>query len=268
MFLTAAFLIAAPIPLRPVSPEPEHWGWSLRVERECPKGYLIPGEDLGVVKLTLTNRAEQKRTFMSLMDAFDRGRLEVNAKQNGKHVPHWYVSPAAGHPAADPINLQPGKTATCSYPLWKSAYHRITRATDVEVTVTLRTDQGLVKSAPLTIEVVNLEPRAVKLSKSVPLAEREQQTDGTASVVVVQIVEIENDRWLLYRRFLGPTYGGGIEFTHRLAEAKGVTDFVVSGQYGDDKPLTVKYKHSPTGTTTITFNAIDGTIEKKVVMEK
>ena len=65
---------------------------------------------------------------------------------------------------------------------------------------------------------------------------------------------------LIYRRRYDPKSGGGIYRTMRLAELPGKVEMKVEGAFGDGKPLTITYKdaNSPTGTTKLVINSIDG----------
>ena len=123
-------------------------------------------------------------------------------------------------------------------------YTRLETAGKIEAKARLETDNGPVVSAPFHIRVLDIAPRDIKLSKTVPLTESATRTDGTAPHVTIQLVDVGGDRWLVYRRFYGPKHGGGIAFTERLAPAKGLTDFAISGSFGDDKPLTVTFTHA------------------------
>lgn len=79
------------------------------------------------------------------------------------------------------------------------------------------------------------------------------------------LVEVKDERWLIYRRWLGPKYGGAIEETRRLVRVQQATDFVVAGSYGDDKPLYLSYSHRPGGITVLEVNSASGAVTKSQV---
>jgi hypothetical protein len=245
-------------------------GWKLRVEPEDAKLWLLPGEDLGRfrVKLTLVNLSAEVRPYVPLRESRKGGVLELDAVQNGRIAPRQSPFPPfppsrIGRPA-----LGPGEVTEMTIGLWHFGYKRLDDAGKIEVKARLETDDGPVVSKPFSITVLDIAPRDIKLSKFVPLTERATRTDGTEPRVVIELVELREDRWLIYRRFHGPKYGGGIAFTERLAPAKGVTDFVVSGSFGDDEPLAVAFHDAEGKRTELVVDSYFGRVLKKQVKSK
>lgn len=69
--------------------------------------------------------------------------------------------------------------------------------------------------------------------------------------------------FLVYRKFVSPKNGGGVNGTFRVCELPAKVEMTVEGEYGDRKtPITIKYKdkNTPTGTTTLVISSVDGRI--------
>jgi hypothetical protein len=48
--------------------------------------------------------------------------------------------------------------------------------------------------------------------------------------------------------------------TYRITELPGKVEMTVQGVYENDKPLIIRYRSSPTETTTLTIHSVDGVI--------
>ena len=127
--------------------------------------------------------------------------------------------------------------------------------------VEFRTAQGKVFSPPWKFTVLDELPEAVLASHSVPfVGPLAKLPDGEQSEHFVQQVEVASSVFLVVRRFAGPKYGGVVMSAYRITELPGKVEMTVEGVYEADKPLIIRYRASPTVTTTLTIHSVDGTI--------
>ena len=127
---------------------------------------------------------------------------------------------------------------------------------------TVKIDGKTIPAPPIKFEVIEPPADAILVSHMAPL----EGTEATKPVLnqckpLIQQVQVGKRTLLIYRQCYDPKSGGGIYLTARLAELSGKCEMTVTGAYGDGRPLTITYKDakSPTGTTKLVINSIDGT---------
>jgi hypothetical protein len=108
--------------------------------------------------------------------------------------------------------------------------------------------------------VVDISPKSLLVSQPVPLVGfRSKQDPAEQDRAVVQQVVLKDKVLLVYCRYVGPKYGGGLGFTARLAELPGKCEMTVEGAYGEGRPLTITYKTSPDAKPTkLVVNSVSG----------
>ncbi len=137
-------------------------------------------------------------------------------------------------------------------------------------------DGKKILAPPLEIEVVEILRDAILASYQVPLEGRAAASPADEQDrLFVQQVKVEKHTLLIYRRYNGAKWGGGIDSTTRIAELPGkVVDLKVEGAYGDWNLLTITYREATyiKWPTTHVINSVGGrpwtAVEEKHRQEK
>lgn len=271
-FATHALVTVAATALLPLLPSPlDKDGWGLRVRGLTVAAPYLAGERIDIIKfqMLLLNRSVETRLHTPLEASQESGDLDISLfKHDGKGIQSLRF-PGVRVPFTQQVKLPAGQFVTAEFSFAAFGYDRLPTPGRHWLKASLIIDGKKISAPPVELEVIEPPADAILATHPVPLAGiQASRPVDERSRAAVQQVRIGERTLLVYHRFYGPKYGGGADLTARLAELPGKVEMSVAGSYGGGKPLTLKYKHSPTGTTTLTVNSIDGTVEKKEVLEK
>jgi hypothetical protein len=241
-------------------------GWGLRVRRLDAPGWYLAGEPLGPVRIEvrLTNRASRVRPYPHLEGARSSGDLSVTVtRPDGTPLPSL-AGPFVRRPGATRPELPAGGSASAVFRLRDFGYDQLREPGEYRLTASLKTPDAVVPAPPLILTVADVPPAAVLVSHLVPPASAEAKRPEAERVrAFVQQVRVGGRVLLIYRRFVGPKFGGGVDYTFRLAELDGEVEMKVGGAYGEGKPLVVAHRDPAAGWVILTVNSTDGTVERR-----
>jgi hypothetical protein len=237
--------------------------WGLRV-RMNPAGPYLVGEcpNYPAIEVLLINKSSAVRSYPDLRLARRAGELSIRiVRTDGRGVSARF-EPIPRRVGDTLPELQPrGRdSAKFGYGLNEFGYDLINKPGVYIVQASFRALEGEVKSPPWKIEVLGIPPEDVLASHRVPLVGfLAKQNPAVQDRVMVQQVRVRGKVFLIHTVHAGPKYGGGVEFTTRLAELPGKCEMTVEGTYGELGPLTIIYKTSPTAEPTkLVVNSVGG----------
>jgi hypothetical protein len=263
---TPASILAVLLPvLTPFLPSPhDKAGWGLRVHRLTEPGPYLVGESLGrnyYFDIMLLNFSKETREYTPLIAAIRPRELDLEIIQPDKTPLDRYRGRGRRpEPFAGQAKLAPGEFASVELQYPHFGYWYVVQPGRHQMVAALKIGGKRVMSPPVGFEVVEIPADAVLVNRDVPL-------EGVAATrpfaekdrAVVQQVRLGTRTILIYRRFVGPKYGGGVAYTFRLAELPGKCEMTVEGAYGNWGPLTITYKTAPDAKPTrLVINSIDG----------
>ena len=236
-------------------------GWAIRVRAKRLGGPYFCGESPThpMLEIILINKSPQTREYQSFEHALKTGDLGVNLKRvNGEYV-RCYHEPSSPRP--DPVRPQllSGGRASRFLTLADFAYRRFWKPGEYDGQVEFLTSQGKVLSPPWRFTVVDVPADAVLDSHRVIGYDTERQEPDRARLFIQQVM-VRGRVYLLHREFTSPKSGSRSSSIHRLAELTGKVEMTVDGVYGPEKPLIIRYRTSPSMTTTLTVHSVDGTV--------
>jgi hypothetical protein len=238
-------------------------GWAVRV-RGRPIGPYFAGEYPGrpPLEVLLRNTAATTRSYPDLREARKSDELYISISYPSGQAARRLSDPVVRRPGDLLPELRPGEqhSAKFEWGLGEFGYSRFLEPGVYKAQAVFRSLEGEVKSPPWKFEVTDIPPESVLVSHPVPLVGfRAKQPPAEQDKVVVQQVAVRGRLFLLYCRYAGQKYGGGIGSTARLAELPGKCEVTVEGAFGDDRPLTVTYKTSPDAKPTkLVINSVGG----------
>lgn len=238
-------------------------GVGLRIHSPSIRGPFLAGEVIDRVHLrvTLLNYSKHPLEHDPLVDAEDlRTVTAVMKGPDGK--PYARIGGHFSRKAfTQRVKTLPGTFETETFPFAAFGYFIVRDPGHYRVECSMEVDQKAITSLPLSFEVVDVPEKAVLLSQAIPVKGFQATLPVDEQTrPFVQQVQIGKRTLLIYRRFNGPKYGGGIDFTFRLAELPDKVEMTVEGSFGDTNPLTIKYKDgkSKTGWTTLVVDSGNG----------
>jgi hypothetical protein len=239
-------------------------GWGLRVHNFSVRGpYIAEPIDYVRFNVTLINFSKETRGHDPLKVAARTDSLQLRIiKPDGRDLWQWHGSRYRPRGPFAQNKLRAGEFCSQDFPFAQFGYHlTLGEPGRYRLEATLKIDGKTITSPPVELEVVAVTDDVVLANQLVPL-------EGPAAMLppeeqewpVIQQVKVGSRTLLLYRGYGGTKFGGKVRWTYRLAELPGKVEMKVEGAFGDRKPLTITYKdaNSPTGTTKLVINSIDG----------
>ena len=238
-------------------------GWGLRVANLTTPRPVLVGEWIGThsFDVILLNHSPKPLTYTPLAMVGRPSELDVKVDQpNGRGLSGYGRGGRRRHPFAVDAELAPGKLTAANFKL--GSFLPVTVPGRHQVVATLELHGKTLTSPPAWFEVVEVPADGVLISQALPVEGFEAAKPvNEQGRYVIQQVKIGKQVLLIYRRYVGTRYGGGVEYTYRLAELPGKVEMKVEGAYGAWNPLTITYKdaNSPTGSTKLVIHSVDGT---------
>lgn len=239
-------------------------GWGLRIHNVSTPGPYLRGESLGRVQyeVTVINFSENTREHDPLPVARATHDLDLSIIQpDGKPVRSLGMA-MLRDPFTQPFRLRPGEFSSDTFRFGARAAGGLQQLGRHRVEATIKIDGMTIPAPPVEFEVIEPATDAILMSHTIPL-------EGSVALrpaleqhkPLIQQIQVGKRTWLFYRHADSPKAGGRIFWGFRLAELPGKCEMKVEGAYGAGKPLTIIYKDvkSPTGTTKLVINSIDGT---------
>jgi len=225
-------------------------GLGLRVHNFSVRGpYINELIDNIRFSITLINFSPMTRSHDLLDVAQQRGALRLFiGRPDGSELPQQHGYRYIPRDKVPQTQLRPGTLRSQEFNFAQCGYHYTLGGPGrYRMMAVLTLDGVTITSPPVELEVVAVSKESVLASYTVPL-------EGIASTrppheqshPVVQQVKVGSTTLLFYER--------------RLAELPGKVEMKVEGAYGSNNPLMITYvdPKSPTGTTKLVINSIDG----------
>jgi len=251
--------------LVPVVPNPvDAHGWSLRVRGHILASPYFVGEvpDWHKFEILLVNTSKATRTVDSLFDAFRYENLTVEMTDPKREIVRRNFEPNPRALTDVRIQLKPGERESAKFTLGDFGFWHFRKAGEYQAQAVLKTPQGRIASPPWRFRVVDIPDKNMLDTQTITLAGfRARRPTEMQERITVQQVKWNNRIYLLYRKLLSPSLGGGVNSTIRLGELPAQVKMTVEGEYGDKRsPITIRYKdpNSPTETKTLVIDSISG----------
>jgi hypothetical protein len=244
------------------SPHDAH-GWALRVRGTGLAGPYFRCESLTHPRfeIILINKSSETRQHPFLEDALKTGALSVELKQpDGKGVGRRVV-PHPTPPNDAQGQLRPVESASRFFTLRQFGYSRVQEPGEYTAQIKFKTAQGTVLSPPWKFRVVDVPPEAVLFSH--PIEGSTVNWEALHGPEFVQQVKVGSRVFLLKRHFAPPREGGFLASTQQVTELPGKVEMTVEGVHENEMPLIIRYRTSPTVTTTLTIDSVNGTVWNK-----
>jgi hypothetical protein len=265
MEILTFYIVTVLFTLTPFIPcELDKDGWGLRVHRLARPGPYLVGESLqrDAFDIMLHNFSDKTREYWPLPIARDLRDLDL-AIMDPDNLPMRGFGRRVSlpDPLAQRATLRRGEFTTIEFHYGEFGYQTLRKTGRYRLVASLRIGQITVTSPPVEFEVVEVPADAVLAIHAVPLEGDELKLPANEPERPgVQQVRLGTRVFLVYRRFVGPRWGGGVDHTARLAELPGKVEMTVEGAYEARNPLKIRYKdaNSKTGTITLVINSISG----------
>ncbi|HSQ58465.1 MAG TPA: hypothetical protein VLM40_22280 [Gemmata sp.] len=212
-----------------------------------------------MLETILINKSSETRRYPLFEEALKTGELSVELKPppKGKGVGRRF-EPVPRRPDALG-ELRAGESTSRFFTLRQTGYTRVYGPGEYTAQVKFKTGQGTVCSPPWKFIVLDIPPDAVLANYPITGNMPGYHPDARSRLYLEQ-VKVENRFYLVYRGYNAPRDGGKPYDTIRVTELPGKVEMTVEGVYENDKPLIVRYRASPTVTTTLTIDSVNGTV--------
>jgi len=246
------------------SPYDAH-GWAVRVRAKGMAGPFFRCESPShpALEIIIINKSKEAREYTFLdHDVLVTKELSASLKQPSREYALRHLEPIPPWKGIVRRKLQPGERKSRFLTLHEFGYRRFLEAGEYTAQVKFQSDQGVVFSPPWKITVVDVRPDAVLDSHPIKgyMKHMANWPEAARARACVQQVKIGERFFLLQRFFSEPKQGGVLTSTQQVAELPGKVEMSVEGEYGKDKPLIIRYRTSPTVTTTLTIDSGNGTV--------
>jgi hypothetical protein len=163
-------------------------------------------------------------------------------------------------PFAGRAELAPNRAASAEFQFGHFSFEHLRKLGRHKVVASTSIGGLTLTSPPVEFEVIDVANRDVLTNHTVVLEGLQLlRPPNERDRVVVRQVKAGGRVLLICQHYTWPKYGGGLEYTFRLAELPCECEMAVEGGYGAGKPLTVVYKTSPTAQPSrIVINPING----------
>jgi hypothetical protein len=258
---------------QPAQP-PVDRGWELRIESARLAEPVFVGEycDQIRVVVTLKNVDDKERGYVPFPRNIERAVLEANIKQPDGQLLRRIGDPRIRDDFKNLTPLAAGKEVSFSVTLNRFGFTNFRKPGKHTVQFTYTAPEGRVTSNEIAFAVHDPAKDDVLARHPIPLvgSDANRPAPERPSLYIEQ-ARVGDKTYLLYRKFVGPKYGGVCDMTARLAELPGKVELVAVGAYGNvlgnHKPLFVAYAHAPGGITTLRVESIGGEVEERIVYE-